>query len=102
MGLPPFGGFFGKYLVMTSVFQEGHPWIGAVFLAGACLTIIYLLRVFSFVFLGVPRGQADLPRECSPVMVGSVVFLALLSALSGLLIEWPGVFARAAVRQMMG
>lgn len=104
MGIPPFGGFFSKYMVMTGAFNTGHPWIGMVFLAGACLTLIYLLRVFTLVFLGSSRAAAGaaLPEEGTPLMVGSVAFLAMLAAASGVLVAYPQELAYAAVRQMLG
>ena len=52
MGIPPFGGFFSKYMVMTSAIQSGQLWITLIFLAGAFMTIIYLFRVFNMVFMG--------------------------------------------------
>ena len=102
MGLPPFGGFFSKYMVMVSVFQAGQFWTGMVFLAGACLTIIYLLRVFAFVFLGTARSEDKLAPEGDALMVGSVAFLGLLSLLSGFLAGYPAAFLSAAVTQMAG
>lgn len=102
MGLPPFGGFFSKYMVMVSVFQQGQFWTGLIFLAGACLTIIYLLRVFAFVFLGVARSEHKLAAEGGMLMVGSAAFLGLLSLLSGPLVGYPAAFLSAAVRQMAG
>ena len=102
MGLPPFGGFFSKYMVMVSVFQAGQFWIGSMFLVGACLTVIYLLRVFTFVFLGVSRDEKQLVPEGSLVMVVSVAFLGVLSLASGFLVGYPATFLSATVRQMAG
>ena len=104
MGIPPFGGFFSKYMVMMAVFNTGHFWIGLVFVAGACLTVIYLLRVFTLVFLGSSRAEHEgaLPVEGSPLMVGSVALLALLSLIAGLLVVYPQHVVATAVTQMLG
>ena len=88
MGVPPFGGFFSKYLVIGGAVEAGHPYIAAVFLFGAVMTVLYLLRAFVKVFLGEGRME-QLPREKSPVMVFSVIFLAALSVASGLLVHYP-------------
>ena len=77
MGLPPLGGFFAKYMVIGGAVNAGQPWIAAVFILGAVMTVIYLLRVFSMVFMGAPRGET--PKEGSRTMVASVVTLAALS-----------------------
>jgi len=100
MGVPPFGGFFSKYMVISGAIEGGSPWIAMVFLLGAFLTIMYLLRVFSLVFLGEERMPGI--REKSPIMVGSVAALAVLSLAGGLLIFLPSGFATMAAREMLG
>jgi NADH:ubiquinone oxidoreductase subunit 5 (subunit L)/multisubunit Na+/H+ antiporter MnhA subunit len=101
MGIPPFGGFFSKYMVISSAIAGGQTALGAVFLSGAVLTILYLFRVFSRVFLGEPRGGA-LAAEGSPLMVACVVILAALSLAGGILAGWPNSFAAVAISQMPG
>jgi len=100
MGIPPFGGFFGKYMVLSAAASAGEIVFSAVFLAGALLTILYLFRLFSKVFLGEPHGE--LAREKSRLMVACVVLLAVLSLAGGLAVGWPAHLARAAVSQMLG
>ncbi|HWS30573.1 MAG TPA: NADH-quinone oxidoreductase subunit L [Clostridia bacterium] len=99
MGIPPFGGFFSKYMVVNGAVEAGHPWIAAVFLLGAVMTVIYLLRVFVKVFFGEPNME-HMPKEGSPIMVASVGFVAALSLVSGFLISYPASMAAAAVKQM--
>lgn len=105
MGIPPFGGFFAKYMVIAGAVQSGQIVIGLVFLAGAVLTMLYLMRLFTMVFLGEPgHGEghaAVLPREGSLVMVASVGFLALLSLVGGLWINLPGALTVQTVSQML-
>jgi proton-translocating NADH-quinone oxidoreductase chain N len=100
MGIPPFGGFFSKYMVMTSAVQGGNIWIPLVFLIGAMLTIIYLFRVFNLVFLG--EMKTGPIREGSPVMVISVALLAVLSLAGGLLVYYPANFVISAIQQLPG
>ncbi|MFB3892330.1 MAG: NADH-quinone oxidoreductase subunit L [Phycisphaerae bacterium] len=100
MGIPPFGGFFSKYLVMAGALNGAPLWIALTFLFGAFMTIIYLLRVFNMVFLGSPRIEGV--KERSPVMVACVALLALLSLAGGILINLPSDFAQSAAHQMLG
>ena len=100
MGIPPFGGFFSKYMVIVGAVQSGHLWITLVFLVGAFMTIMYLLRVFNLVFLGEAKGAAA--REGSPAMVGSVASLAALSLVGGILIYYPSLFLQSTVLQLPG
>jgi NADH:ubiquinone oxidoreductase subunit 5 (subunit L)/multisubunit Na+/H+ antiporter MnhA subunit len=100
MGVPPFGGFFSKTMVVAGAAEAGYPWIATVFVLGAFLTIIYLFRVYNLVFLGKIGMESE--REGSRTMVYSVAALALLSIVGGIAIHWPGMFAEAAVDQMLG
>jgi proton-translocating NADH-quinone oxidoreductase chain N len=100
MGIPPFGGFFSKYMVMTSTIKAGDLWIMFVFLLGAFMTIIYLFRVFNLVFLGEAKTQPA--REGSPVMVISVAALAVLSLAAGFFVAWPTQFVVSAIQQLPG
>jgi proton-translocating NADH-quinone oxidoreductase chain N len=103
MGIPPFGGFFSKYMVVTGTIYSGRIAVGLTFVVGAFLTLAYLLRVFTRVFLGASRADDghNLPHEGTPVMVFSVALLAAMSLLSGVLIWQPFQFAQSAVQQML-
>ena len=100
MGVPPFGGFFSKYMVIAGAVNSGHTMLALVFILGGFMTIIYLYRVFNYVFLKDPKSEPA--KEGSPVMVASVALLGLLSVLSGVLIYYPSEFAQTVVKQMLG
>ena len=100
MGIPPLGGFFSKYMVVSAAVSSGQIAMSVVFLAGALLTILYLFRLFSKVFLGEPQGTPAV--EKSRLMVACVVLLAALSLAGGLLVSWPSLLAKAAILQMLG
>lgn len=87
MGFPPFGGFFAKYMVINGALLTGYPWLAAVFIVGAVMTVIYLLRLFSKVFFG-SLSHPDI-KEGSWEMVSSVALLGVLSLLAGVFINIP-------------
>ncbi len=87
MGIPPFGGFFSKYMVINGALLSGNTWLTITFLIGAVMTIIYLMRLFIKVFFG-ELSHPDL-KEGTWEMVAAVMLLALLSLLSGLFINIP-------------
>ena len=98
MGIPPFGGFFSKYMVIGGAVNAGQPWVAAAFIVGAVMTVIYLLRAFASVFM----GEANTPaQEGSKAMVASVALLAALSLAGGLLIIFPSTFAQNIAAQMV-
>lgn len=98
MGVPPFGGFFSKYMVIAGAVSGNHLWVAFVFIFGAFLTILYLLRLFTMVFLGQPKLEPV--KEGSAVMVGSVALLGLLSLVSGLMVSPSSQFAYKAMAQI--
>lgn len=97
MGLPPLGGFFCKYMVIGGAVNAGHPWIALTFIFAAVLTIIYLIRLFTKVFMGTPRDGS--PKEGSLTMLISVVLLAALSLAAGILIYYPSTFIETIINQ---
>jgi NADH:ubiquinone oxidoreductase subunit 5 (subunit L)/multisubunit Na+/H+ antiporter MnhA subunit len=99
MGIPPFGGFFSKYLIFSGGVQSGHLLISGVFLVGAVLTIVYLLRVFLRVFTGDEPSHPK--KEGEPVMVFSVALLTALSLVSSIFIGKLFSFTQVAVTQML-
>ena len=87
MGIPPFGGFFTKHMVIDGAINTGYPWVAGVFVIGAVMTVIYLLRVFIKIFFG-ELSHPDI-REGSWEMVTSVGLLGVLSLLAGIFINIP-------------
>ena len=90
MGVPPFGGFFSKYLVLSGSFQSHQILITVTFFLGSIMTIVYLVRLFSKVFLG-PCSHPDI-REGSWEMVISVLFLGIAGLIAGIFINLPANF----------
>jgi len=47
MGLPPSGGFFAKYLMLTAAFASGQWWWAVVIMLGGLMAAAYLFRLFN-------------------------------------------------------
>jgi proton-translocating NADH-quinone oxidoreductase chain M len=97
IGIPPFGGFFSKFLVILATVQAGHVWLAAAALFTAVLTMYYLFKVFSMVFLGEAKRPAP---EKTKSMVFVVAALAVLSLAAGLFAAWPMKLTNIATTQM--
>jgi proton-translocating NADH-quinone oxidoreductase chain N len=93
IGIPPFGGFFSKFLVIVGTVKAGQVWVAAVALFTAVLTMYYLLKVFSQVFLG--EAKEPVP-EGTTSMVFVVTLLAVLSLAAGILVAYPMKLANTA------
>ncbi|MCM8821395.1 MAG: NADH-quinone oxidoreductase subunit L [Candidatus Omnitrophica bacterium] len=90
IGIPPFGGFFSKFMVISGTVEAGRPGVAFAGLLIAVMTAIYLFRLFHAVFLG--QGNTE-GHEGSSLMVGIVVALAVLSLMAGVFIGLSGGFA---------
>jgi NADH:ubiquinone oxidoreductase subunit 5 (subunit L)/multisubunit Na+/H+ antiporter MnhA subunit len=97
IGIPPFGGFFSKFLVILGTVQAGHIWVAAAALFTAVLTMFYLFKVFSMVFLGEAKHPAP---EKTKSMVYVVAVLAVLSLAAGLFVSYPMKLVNVATAQM--
>ncbi|MRR51435.1 MAG: NADH-quinone oxidoreductase subunit L [Rhodocyclaceae bacterium] len=103
VGIPPFGGFFSKLMVVQGVVKSGNIAIASLAMFTAVLTAVYLLRLFTMVFLGQPRdGSIHAHREGTPSMVWVVAVLAVLSLAAGLLVQYPMDLTNIAVRDILG
>lgn len=98
MSIPPFGGFFSKYMVISGALQTGHLIIAAVFLFGALLTILYLFRTFNMVFLGEIKNFSA--GEGSVLMLLCVALFAILSLAGGIFIKYPNEAIQAITQQL--
>jgi NADH:ubiquinone oxidoreductase subunit 5 (subunit L)/multisubunit Na+/H+ antiporter MnhA subunit len=100
MGLPPFGGFFAKYMVFNAAVAFGKPSVLIIYLLGAILTILYLMRLFYAIFLGESKTPVENGKEADFSMVSSVAFLGFVSLLLGVLITYPAQFANQICRYL--
>jgi len=99
IGIPPFGGFFSKFLVIMGTVQAGQVWVAAVALFTAVLTMFYLLKVFSQVFLGEVKIAAP---EKTRSMIFVVALLAILSLVAGIFVFYPAKLAEIATTHIIG
>ena len=79
IGLPPLGGAWSKWFLVTGAFDAGHPWMAMVFLASSLLSIGYLMPiVIRAFFKPSPEGTEDKMAEASLLMLLPICTTALL------------------------
>ncbi|HON06096.1 MAG TPA: NADH-quinone oxidoreductase subunit L [Candidatus Ratteibacteria bacterium] len=98
IGIPPFGGFFSKFMVLAGTVEAGRPGIAFMGLLIAVMTAMYLFRLFHAVFLGDKRTEGS---EGTSLMVGVVFTLAILSLLAGIFISFSGNFVEGAAAHLL-
>jgi multicomponent Na+:H+ antiporter subunit D len=84
IGLPPSGGFIGKWLLLSAALSSGQWWWAAVILLGGLLTAAYV-----FLVLGQELSQAEREEQprFAPVprrMEWTAMVLALIAVLMGI------------------
>jgi NADH-quinone oxidoreductase subunit N len=57
IGIPPLGGFTGKYVIFMAALESGHPVLAAVMGISAVIGAAYYLRVIVAMFLKVPERK---------------------------------------------
>jgi len=85
MGLPPSGGFIGKWLMLEAALGQERWDLVAVMIAGGLLAAAYIFKVLGYAFT-----QADVTHESRAVPV-SMEWAALLLALGAVLLGFLAV-----------
>lgn len=83
VGVPPAGGFFSKWYVLRGAVEADEPLLAAAVLGGSLLAAIYMYRLTEQVWFGKP-GAPEVGREAPPVVLGSLVLLAVGVVAAGL------------------
>ena len=85
MGLPPSGGFIGKWLMLEAALVQGRWDLVAVIILGGLLAAAYIFKVLGYAFT-----QADVVHE-SRAVPASMEWAALLLALGAVLLGFLAV-----------
>ena len=84
-GVPPFGGFWSKLMIITAAVQAGHIGFSVVAILVSILTLVYYLKFQSFVFFGKIRsGMKESLKSLHFSMKFSMVVLAIICLLTGM------------------
>jgi len=87
MGLPPSGGFIGKWLLLDVALRSGQWWWAVILMLGSLLAAAYIFKVIGHAFT-----QAEVAHEAievSKMMEWSAFLLALAAIVLGLVSPWP-------------
>ena len=87
VGLPPSGGFIGKWILLDAALYSGQWWWALILMLGGLLTAAYVFKVVGYAFT-----PAEVTHEASVVparMEWTALLLALAAVLLGLFALWP-------------
>jgi multicomponent Na+:H+ antiporter subunit D len=80
IGIPPLGGFFGKWYVLNGTLADGRWALTAAFVVGSLATVGYVLRLIESLFFSAPSGERDRREGSRPALVacGLLTILVIL------------------------
>ncbi len=69
IGLPPFGGAWSKWYLLTGAFEAGQPWMAVVLMLSSLLSIGYLMPIVVRAFFRpLPEGEEEGIQE-APLLI---------------------------------
>jgi multicomponent Na+:H+ antiporter subunit D len=81
IGLPPSGGFIGKWLLLKAVLESGQWWWAPVLVAGSLLTAGYVFLMLAYAFQ--PRREVPALAPVPRWLEGSALGLAVAAIVVG-------------------
>jgi NADH-quinone oxidoreductase subunit N len=80
-GIPPLGGFTGKYVIFMSAVDAGHPGLAAVMAVAAVVGAAYYLRVLMAMFIKQPEQRLSAELRV-PIPTGIALAVAVVGTIT--------------------
>ena len=77
-GLPPLSGFFGKWVLIKEGFNQQWWWLTGFALATSLLTLLSMLKIWSYGYWSPPQGKHVTDPETRPATVGGMAAVTIL------------------------
>lgn len=107
-GIPPMGGFYGKYMIFRELVSTGHVGMAILGVLASLVSAYYYLRLLVALFLQAPSAEAerlasDRPAVHAPLAGATVLVCAVLVLAGGFLQTFlVDGFARRALVEGLG
>jgi multicomponent Na+:H+ antiporter subunit D len=95
-GLPPFSGFWAKFLVIDATMRDGAHWLAAVALLAGILTLFSMTKIWNEAFWKTPALVRKQPRRVPMAFVAPIAALGAITMAIGLFAEPFVTYSRAA------
>lgn len=83
-GIPPLSGFYGKYIIVMSTFENGYYISGIIVLLSSLCVLYSVMRIFLMAFWGEEKGYVYNPKlPINKLMIASVS-ITIVAILFGL------------------
>jgi NADH-quinone oxidoreductase subunit N len=91
-GIPPTGGFVGKFYLFAAALEAGWVWVALVGVVMSAVSLYYYFRIVVFMYQMDATATTPVPLR-SPALVAAIVACAAITLLLGL---YPGPFIELA------
>jgi multicomponent Na+:H+ antiporter subunit D len=82
-GIPPFSGFWSKFVIVVALWQAGHPRYALLAVLGSVLTLGYFLIMERTAFFGKPPAEMEKVTEARPGLLVPAILLTLVTVGTG-------------------
>ena len=96
-GIPPTGGFVGKFYLFAAALQGGWGWVAVIGVLTSAISLYYYFRIVLYMYLKDSDQTTPIPLQ-APALVGAIAFCALATLALGL---YPGPFIELAKRSVL-
>jgi len=84
-GIPPFLGFWSKFLIITALWNTDHKILGGIALCASILTTAYFLRLQKKVFFGKTPTKLTSVSEITGSIKFAEILLTMITIMAGIL-----------------
>jgi NADH-quinone oxidoreductase subunit N len=86
VGVPPLGGFIGKYLVFTAAIKANFVWLAVIGVLASVLQTAYLFRLVNFMYAKQPKDETKIkePKKLLIplfILVAAIIILGLFPSI---------------------
>jgi len=96
-GIPPTGGFVGKFYLFAAAIQTGWTWLAVVGVVTTAISLYYYMGIVVYMYFKESEDTTPVPLK-APALLGAVGFCALVTVLLGIL---PGPFVELAKASLL-
>lgn len=96
-GIPPTGGFVGKFYLFAAAVQAGWSWVAVIGVVTSAISLYYYFRIVLNMYLRDSDQATPAPLR-APALVGAIAFCALATLVLGII---PGPFIELAKSSML-
>jgi NADH:ubiquinone oxidoreductase subunit 2 (subunit N) len=89
-GIPPFGGFWSKLIIILACIQAGRPVIAFIAVAISALTIGYYFRSMTQVIFGKPAARSRDGAVTASMGIAMIMLIVISAGMAALLLPNTG------------